>query len=77
MPTARWVITPGHRGQGYAVEAVREGVTIAFELDVRRIGASCLSDNPASRRVMEKVGMRQEPYFVQKSLHRDGTWLTP
>ena len=69
-----WVVAPAHRGQGYAVEAVRELVTIAFELGVRRVEASCFADNRASRRIMEKVGLRQEGYFVRESLHRDGTW---
>ena len=63
-----------HRGQGYAVEAVRELLTLAFELGVRRVVALCFADNGASRRVMERVGLRQEGYYVSESLHRDGTW---
>lgn len=69
-----WVVAPAHRGQGYAVEAVRAAVTIAFELGVHRVEAGCFADNLATRRVMEKVGLRQEGYFVRESLHRDGTW---
>jgi RimJ/RimL family protein N-acetyltransferase len=69
-----WVVAPAHRGQGYAVEAVRELVAIAFELGVRRVEASCFADNLASRRVMEKVGLRREGHYVRESLHRDGTW---
>jgi RimJ/RimL family protein N-acetyltransferase len=56
------------------VEAVREVVTVAFELGVRRVVAMCFADNLASRRVMERVGLRQEGYYVGESLHRDGTW---
>ena len=41
---------------------------------VRRIEANCFAENAASRAVMERVGLRQEGYFVQESLHRDGTW---
>src|SRR5690606_72881 len=55
-----WVIAPTHRGQGYAVEAVRELVTVAFELGVRRVVAFCFADNVASRRVMDRVGLRLE-----------------
>lgn len=69
-----WCIAPEHKGQGYATEAVRELIVIAFDLGVRRIEAVCFADNRASWRVMDKVGLRREGYFVQESLHRDGTW---
>lgn len=69
-----WVLAPAHRGQGYAAEAVREAVTIAFELGVHRVEASCFAENSASRRVMERVGLRQEAHYVREGLHRDGTW---
>ncbi len=46
-------------GQGYATEGahalIRQGFT---ELGVRRVHATTYQDNLASRRVMEKVGMR-------------------
>lgn len=74
MAELGWVIAPAHRGRGYAVEAVRELVTAAFELGVRRVEAGCFAENAGSRRVMEKVGLRQEGYYVRESLHRDGTW---
>ncbi|TQM90017.1 hypothetical protein FB476_3269, partial [Ornithinimicrobium humiphilum] len=51
-----------------------ELVTAAFELGVRRVEAGCFAENAGSRRVMEKVGLRQEGYYVRESLHRDGTW---
>lgn len=69
-----WCFSPEHRGKGLATEAVTELVTIAFELGVRRVEAGCFADNTASRAVMARVGLRQEGYFVQESLHRDGTW---
>ncbi|WP_238335834.1 GNAT family N-acetyltransferase [Serinicoccus kebangsaanensis] len=69
-----WVFAPKHQGKGYATEAVRELITIAFELGVRRVYADAFADNPASARVMTKVGMRQEARHVKESLHRDGTW---
>jgi len=69
-----WCLAPAHQGKGLATEAVHELVTISFELGVRRIEANCFAENAASRAVMERVGLRQEGYFVQESLHRDGTW---
>ena len=46
-------------GQGYATEAARAAVGWAFEgLDVRRLHAESFARNPASCRVLEKIGMR-------------------
>ena len=48
-------------GQGYATEAVRPIVDLAFEhFGVWRVWATCAPQNPASRRVLEKAGMRHE-----------------
>lgn len=69
-----WCFSPAHRGQGYAVEAVTALISLAFELGVRRIEANCFAENVASRRVMERVGLRQEGHYLAESLHRDGTW---
>ena len=41
---------------------------------LRRIEAGCFAENVASRRVMEKAGLRLEGIFLGDSLHRDGTW---
>lgn len=69
-----WCFHPDHHGQGYATEAVTALLDITFELGVRRAEAGCFAENLASRRVMEKVGLRQEGYYVGESAHRDGTW---
>jgi RimJ/RimL family protein N-acetyltransferase len=46
-------------GRGYATEGSRALVDKGFaELGVRRVVASALADNAASRRVMEKAGLR-------------------
>lgn len=46
-------------GQGYGTEAARALVRRAFaELSVQRITATTYQDNVASRRVMEKLGMK-------------------
>ena len=48
-------------GRGIATEAARRLVDLAFErFDVWRVWATCAPQNPASRRVLEKVGMRHE-----------------
>jgi [ribosomal protein S5]-alanine N-acetyltransferase len=51
-------------GQGYCTEAARAVVRFAFqELGLRRIVAHHFARNPASGRVMEKLGMRQEGHL--------------
>lgn len=47
-------------GQGYATEAARALVAAAFHDDhsLQRVTATTYQDNAASRRVMEKLGMR-------------------
>jgi RimJ/RimL family protein N-acetyltransferase len=71
-----WVLHPDHSGHGYATEAVRELIRIAFEdLSLRRVTANCFADNVASWRLMERVGMRRELHTVRESLHRSGQWL--
>jgi RimJ/RimL family protein N-acetyltransferase len=71
-----WCIDPAVQGQGYATEAVRELIRIAFEeLGLRRLVAHCFAANEASWRLMERVGMRREVYTVKESLHRSGEWM--
>lgn len=53
-------------GQGYASEACRRLIQFGFEdLGLNRIQASYFTRNPASRRVMEKAGMRYEGVLRQ------------
>lgn len=69
-----WALTPQAQGRGLATEAVRELITITFELGVRRIEANCFADNEGSWRLMERVGLRREGHHLRDTLHRDGTW---
>jgi len=56
--------------QGYATEAAREVIRYGFEvLDLNRIQARHMTKNPASGRVMEKVGMQLEG-TLRQSLRR-------
>lgn len=71
-----WVLAPEHQGRGYATEGVAELVRLCFDdLAIRRLTAVAFADNPASVRVMEKVGMRREALHRQESLHRDLGWV--
>ena len=48
-----------HWGRGYATEAARAWLAYGFDaLDLRRIYAATHAENVASRRVVEKIGMR-------------------
>lgn len=50
-----------HAGQGYMTEAVRALLPFVFgPLGLRRIEAACLPGNPASIRLLEKVGFTRE-----------------
>jgi RimJ/RimL family protein N-acetyltransferase len=71
-----WTLDPSYGGKGYATEAVRALIDIAFRrLGLRRLHADCFYDNEASWRLMERVGMRREQHTVKDSLHRTKGWL--
>jgi len=60
-----WIAKP-HWNQGYATEASAAVVRYGFEvLGLNRIYASSFSRNPASGRVMEKIGMSYEGCLKQ------------
>ena len=53
-------IVPASRRQGYASEGVQALIAWAFDQpQVQRIIARCAPDNAASRRILEKAGLRQ------------------
>ena len=71
-----WVFDPAVQGRGLATEAAGALLRLCLEsLGLHRVTAICFSDNTASWRVMEKVGMRRETHAVAESLHRSGRWL--
>ncbi|MFB6191939.1 MAG: GNAT family N-acetyltransferase [Haloarculaceae archaeon] len=56
-----YYVLPGWQGRGYASEAARLLADYAFdELNARRLEAHVLADNPASVRVLEKLGFLEE-----------------
>ncbi len=66
-----WVAVP-HWGQGYATEAAATLVTWGFDLlDLQRIHAAHFTRNPASGRVMQKIGMTFEGIARQHMLKND------
>ena len=71
-----WVLAPSIHGRGFGTEFAAALLDLAFcGLGVRRVEASCFAENLASRRVMEKIGLRLEGTFREESLHRSGRWL--
>ncbi len=63
-------------GQGYATEAARRVIQFGFEeMRLNRIYANYFTHNPASRRVMEKVGMTFEgvlrEYYIKNGAYVD------
>jgi [ribosomal protein S5]-alanine N-acetyltransferase len=68
-----WVIHPQYHGRGYATEAAAALLRYGFEsLSVHRVIATCQPENPASWRVMEKLGMQREGH-LRKCIYRDET----
>ena len=56
-----WDVCPDHAGNGYATEAASELVRLGFgPCRLRRLRSDCYSDNAGSRRVMEKVGLKEK-----------------
>lgn len=54
-----------YHGNGYATEAAKKLLEHIFRvLDGRRIIAGCNEGNTASRRLMERLGMRQEAFCI-------------
>ncbi len=61
---AGYMIHPDHWDNGYATDAVRELCGYAFEeRRYNKVTARAYETNPASRRVLEKVGFTEEGRF--------------
>ena len=67
-----WIGVP-HWGKGYATEASAAMLRWGFEsLSFNKIIAHHFARNPASGRVLEKLGMRREGFFRRHTKKRDG-----
>lgn len=54
-----YFIDPKYWNQGYATEALKKAIKYLFRMGFLHITASHFANNPASGRVMEKVGMKK------------------
>ncbi|MFD9389581.1 GNAT family N-acetyltransferase [Streptomyces sp. NPDC060000] len=67
-----WILNPQYAGHGYATEAARALVSLAFDqLGVHRVFARLDVLNTASVRVCERLGMRREAHLVDNDLDGD------
>ena len=57
-----YVIHPDCQGKGYATEAVHMMIKELLKMGFRKVKAGYFEENEASRRVMEKCGMKQLSY---------------
>ncbi len=71
---AWYLLDPDYWGKGYATESARQLLDIGFgPLHLHRVWATCLPQNPASARVLKRLGMRREGY-LRKNLRVHGEW---
>lgn len=71
-----YVVNPAYAGHGYATEAARAVLAMAFDrLGLRRVVARVDARNPASAAVLRHLGMRQEAVLVENEWFK-GTWST-
>jgi RimJ/RimL family protein N-acetyltransferase len=65
---------PAHHGRGYATEAARAFLRVAFEdFGFHRVIGRAEARNAASARVLEKLGMRREAHLVENEWVK-GEW---
>jgi RimJ/RimL family protein N-acetyltransferase len=70
-------LAPDCWGQGYATEATRAIVEFGFtQLGLHRISSSCVADNVASARVLEKLGMKLEGRLRENEYYKGRWWDT-
>ena len=71
-----YVVNPAYAGHGYATEAARAMLAMAFDrLGLRRMVARIDARNPASAAVLRHLGMRQEAVLVENEWFK-GAWST-
>jgi RimJ/RimL family protein N-acetyltransferase len=69
-----FVFHPEHQGKGYARESMEALMRLGFErLDMHRLVGRADARNERSIRLMERLGMRQEAYFVENEFLK-GEW---
>jgi RimJ/RimL family protein N-acetyltransferase len=69
-----YVLNPAYQGHGYATEACRAMLALAFDgLGLHRVIARVDARNDASVSVLRRLGMRQEAHLVQNEWFK-GEW---
>jgi RimJ/RimL family protein N-acetyltransferase len=69
-----FTFAPAEQGRGYATEAARTFLRVAFEeFGFHRVIGRAEARNAASARVLEKLGMRQEAHLVENEWVK-GEW---
>jgi RimJ/RimL family protein N-acetyltransferase len=69
-----FIFDRAHHGRGYATEAARAMLTLAFDgLGFHRVVGRLEARNAASARVLEKLGMRLEAHLVENEWVK-GEW---
>jgi RimJ/RimL family protein N-acetyltransferase len=69
-----YMVHPEHQGNGYATEAARAVLRIAFDdAGFHRVVGSLEARNAASARVLQKLGMRREAHLVENEWVK-GEW---
>lgn len=69
-----WVLSPRHRGRGFAAEAAGALLAVAFDgLGAHRVVARMDPANHASAAVAERIGMRREALLVEDERFK-GEW---
>ena len=69
-----FVIHPNHQGRGYATEATRPILRVAFEdVGLHRVIGCTEARNTASAHVLAKLGMRQEAHLIENEWVK-GEW---
>ena len=70
-----YFIDPHRWNMGYATEVTQAMLKFGFEeLRLERISGTCMTKNPASRRVMQKSGFSLEG-TAKKELYKDGEFI--
>ena len=70
----RFAIGPAYRRRGYATEAVKAVMTLAFErFRMHRIFAITAGQNQASAKLLRSIGMRLEAHYREHALFM-GEW---
>jgi RimJ/RimL family protein N-acetyltransferase len=69
-----FVFHPAFQGKGYASEATKAILAIGFEqYRLHRIYGSCDARNVSSYKLMARLGMRREAYFIHNEIFK-GEW---